>query len=335
MSKGTILVTGATGFLGAHIVSQLLEEGYFVRATVRSTSKLQSIFPQATSEQLQIVEVPSLTSDHSLALEGIDALIHTASPIFGEGVSQKDIFEGAYEGTVNLVNQAIAAGVKKIIASGTFVNLFDADFKAAFGTHLITEKDFGSVTLESIDLTNNGMQVYQEAKTLADKKIWEIAREHPEVDFTVLLLPALFGPQLTPLTSSSSSLGTNDFIRMLLGGEYPPIPVGHMVDVRNAAQAHKLALTIPPVPGRDKRFIILNGTFLWKNVATLIRIKRPELAGRLPGETSVPGPQTSAPLDTSFAKEVLAIEGYISQEETFLAAVDVVIEWETKFKNGH
>ncbi|KIK60353.1 hypothetical protein GYMLUDRAFT_604599 [Collybiopsis luxurians FD-317 M1] len=178
------------------------------------------------------------------------------------------------------------------------------------------------------------MQVYQEAKTFADKKIWGIAHEHPEVDFTVLLLPALFGPQLTPLTSSSSSLGTNDFVRMLLAPEYPPIPIGHMVDVRDAARTHKLTLNTTSIPRRDKRFIILNGTFLWKDVATLIRSKRPELAGRLPGEASVPGPQTSAPLDTSFAKEVLGIEGYISQEETFLAAVDVVIEWETKFGNG-
>ncbi|KAJ3735362.1 hypothetical protein DFJ43DRAFT_44491 [Lentinula guzmanii] len=331
MSIKTVLVTGGTGFLGAHIVSQLLEKGYTVRATARLASKLQSIFPKATAEQLQIVEVPTLTSDHSAALKGVDALIHSASPIFGEGVSGQELYSGAYEGAVTLVKQAIAAGVKKIIVTGTFASLFDADFQAAFGTRVLTEKDFGSITPASIDLNNDGMRVYQESKTLADKAIWELAHSHPDVDFTVLLPPSIFGPQLSPLTSSISSLSTNSFIKMLFAPEYPPIPVGHLIDVRDAARAHVLALTTPPVSGRDKRFIISNGTFRWKDVAALIRSKKPELAARLPKETSVPGPQTSAPLDTTFAKEVLGLKNYISQEETLLAGVDVVLEWEKKF----
>ncbi|KAJ3996499.1 hypothetical protein F5050DRAFT_1692575 [Lentinula boryana] len=333
-SKQTVLVTGGTGFLGAHIIAQLLEKGYIVHATARSASKLRSIFPKATSEQLKVIEVPSLTSDHSIALKGVDALIHSASPIFGKGVSGQDLYSGAYEGTLTLVKQAIAAGVKKIIITGTFVNLFDADFQAAFGTRILTEKDFGSVTQATIDLNNDGMRVYQEAKTLADKAIWDLALSKPKVDFTVLLPPAIFGPQLSTdatLTSSPSSLGTNGFVQMLFAPEYPPVPIGHMIDVRDAARAHVLALSTPPVPGRAKRFIISNGTFLWKDVAALVRRRRPELAARLPKETSVPGPQTSAPMDTTFAKEVLGMTSYISQEETFMEAVNVVLQWEKKF----
>ncbi|KAJ3723834.1 hypothetical protein C8R42DRAFT_708920 [Lentinula raphanica] len=333
MSIKTVLVTGGTGFLGAHIVSQLLEKGYTVRATTRTSSKLQAIFPKATAEQLQIVEVPTLTSDHSAALKGVDALIHAASPIYGEGVSGQELFAGAYEGTVALVKQAIAAGVKKIVVTGTFVNLFDADFKAAFGTKVITEKDFGSITADKIDLNNDGIRVYQESKTAADKAIWEIAHKNPDVDFTVLLPPAIFGPILGPLSSSLSCLSTNIFLKNLFAPEYPPNPIGHMIDARDAARAHALALTTPPVPGRDKRFIIANGSFLWEDVVAMLRSKKPELSSRLPRETSVPGPQTCAPLDTTFAKEVLGMKEYISQEASFLATVDVVLEWEKKFEN--
>ncbi|KAJ3913276.1 hypothetical protein F5877DRAFT_52650, partial [Lentinula edodes] len=128
-------------FLREYLISQLLEKGYTVRATARSTAKLQAIFPQATMAQLEILEVPALTSDHTAALKGTEALIHSASPVFGEGITGQDLYSGAYEGTVAVVKQFIAAGV-----SGTFVNLFDADFQAAFGTRVLIEKDLGSIT---------------------------------------------------------------------------------------------------------------------------------------------------------------------------------------------
>ncbi|KAJ4477769.1 hypothetical protein C8J55DRAFT_515500 [Lentinula edodes] len=108
------------------------------------------------------------------------------------------------------------------------------------------------------------MRVYQEAKTLADKAIWDLALSNPKIEFTVLLPPAIFSPQFSTdvtLTSSASSLCTNAFVQMLFAPEYPPIPIEHMIDVRDAARAHVLALSIPPVPGRHKRFIISNGTW--------------------------------------------------------------------------
>ncbi|KAJ3913275.1 hypothetical protein F5877DRAFT_52660, partial [Lentinula edodes] len=84
----------------------------------------------------------------------------------------------------------------------------------------------------------DGMRVYQESKTLADKAIWDISCCHLDVDFTVLLPPAIFGPQLSPLAFSPSSLGANGFVKMLSAPEYSPIPIGHMIDVRDAARAH-------------------------------------------------------------------------------------------------
>jgi len=36
MSKGTVLVTGASGHIGSHVVNQLTKNGYIVRGTVRN-----------------------------------------------------------------------------------------------------------------------------------------------------------------------------------------------------------------------------------------------------------------------------------------------------------
>ena len=41
--NGTILVTGGSGFVGSHVVLQLLNAGYTVRTTVRSLDKEQSV----------------------------------------------------------------------------------------------------------------------------------------------------------------------------------------------------------------------------------------------------------------------------------------------------
>ena len=59
-----VLVTGPSGFIGAHIFTQLLEKGYSVRGTVRSQSKADYFtqrFPeQAKSKQISFVIVKDI-----------------------------------------------------------------------------------------------------------------------------------------------------------------------------------------------------------------------------------------------------------------------------------
>ena len=115
----------------------------------------------------------------------------------------------------------------------------------------------------------------------------------------------------------------------LVAGAYPAIPVGHMVDVRDAAKAHVLALTTAPLTdGRDKRLTILSKIFTWAEAAQVIRARRPELADRLPGASDVAPPQSNAPLDTQFAADVLGLTDYIPWEETVLESIDYALRWE-------
>ncbi|KAJ4487790.1 hypothetical protein J3R30DRAFT_849565 [Lentinula aciculospora] len=326
-----IFVTGGTGFLGSHVVAQLLEKGYRVRAAARSATKQQRIFPNTST--LEVVEMPTLTSDYAECLKGVDAVIHMAVELFGKSSSADQIYQAAYDGTLHIVRQSIDAGIKKIIITGTFASLFDTQLKTGLGTELVTEKFFNPVTLETFNRDQSLMAVYQESKALAEKKIWELAKEHPEVDFTILLPTLMFGPLVPnyPVTNSQTSIGTNfNLIKIITTGTdaYPTFPHGHLVDVRDVARAHIVALSAPPIPGRNKRFIISNTTFKWKDVANLIRQERPGLACRLPREDIIPPRQSDAPLDTSFAAEVLGLKKCIPWEETALAAIDIQVAWE-------
>ncbi|KAE9401224.1 hypothetical protein BT96DRAFT_612978 [Gymnopus androsaceus JB14] len=182
------------------------------------------------------------------------------------------------------------------------------------------------------------MTIYQHSKNLADKKVWELAKEHSDVDFTVLLPPAIYGPLVPnyPVSDSSDSIGTNASLCKIFTigtGAYPDSFLGHLIDVRDVARAHVAALSAPLITGRDKRFIISASTYKWKDVADLIRRERPELAHRLPKEDAVPPKQSDAPLDTRFAAEVLGMEEYIPWEETVLAGIDAGVAWEKQRKD--
>ena len=98
------------------------------------------MFPDAGSD-LQVVEVASLTADHSEALKGVYAVIHVASPIYVSGnVSGKEIFEGAYLGSFNVVSAAIEAGVKKIVVTGTIASLVERKFTVVIVTLLTSHQ---------------------------------------------------------------------------------------------------------------------------------------------------------------------------------------------------
>lgn len=85
MSK--VVVTGATGFIGSHIIIQLLNAGHEVTGTMRNLKRgdaMRSIFTKHTDhlDKLGFAEL-DLMSDQGWAeaFAGTDYVIHTASPV--------------------------------------------------------------------------------------------------------------------------------------------------------------------------------------------------------------------------------------------------------------
>ncbi len=110
-----ILVTGGTGFLGSYIIKQLVVKGYTVRAIHRG-KKLPSwidkeIFNPVEWVKADVLDVVALQD----AMEGIDAIIHSAAIVSFAKKDRKKMYKVNVEGTANVVNMALEKNVKRMV----------------------------------------------------------------------------------------------------------------------------------------------------------------------------------------------------------------------------
>ncbi len=111
-----VLVTGGTGFLGSYIIKELVERNYPVRAIHRSTSKLPFYIPATIFEKVEWVEGdildPFLLDE---AMEGVDAVIHSAAMISFHKDDKKKMHQVNVHGTANVVNAAIEKNISRLV----------------------------------------------------------------------------------------------------------------------------------------------------------------------------------------------------------------------------
>src|SRR5262245_14093425 len=102
------LVTGASGFIGSHLVKELGEHGYEVTALCRSETAASSLCDRGVR-----IVVGDITEPSSLigACQGQDWILHTAAVV--SGYARWNVFMNVgVKGTENLVNAAVNAGVR-------------------------------------------------------------------------------------------------------------------------------------------------------------------------------------------------------------------------------
>ncbi|MBL7727641.1 MAG: NAD-dependent epimerase/dehydratase family protein, partial [Dinghuibacter sp.] len=106
-----ILVTGGSGLVGGALIKQLLAEGKPVRALVNHTQLTQKNEPLLATVKGNILDVVALEE----AFNGVTEVYHCAASVSFNPRRREELFKINVEGTANVVNMALDAGIRKMI----------------------------------------------------------------------------------------------------------------------------------------------------------------------------------------------------------------------------
>ena len=249
-----VLVTGAAGFVGSHVVAQLLQSGRQVRATVRNPKNaafLKSL-PIAEGGSLQIVAMDLLDfASVRSAVSDCKDVIHCAASLYvGAKNPQLDVVDPSIEGTTNLVKALQQAGVvERIIHTSSVAAIRSTSHKN--GTIFSIADWCDDATVKS--------NPYGLAKAGAEKVMrqWVESQDTKSKPRLITIHPSIvFGPIL----SARHKIGSMSILQHFYSG--PPFVLKiniNFVDVRDVAKAHVSALT----NGQDGERYLIHKRGMW------------------------------------------------------------------------
>jgi dihydroflavonol-4-reductase len=253
------LVTGGTGFVGSHLVRELLDRGDDVRCLVRPTSRLDNL------KDLTIDFVTGdLRNPNSLrqAAKGCDVVYHCAADYRLWCKDPTEMYASNVEGTRNVMQAAFDEGVQRIVYTSTVGCLgLNHDGTPA--------NEDTPVTLE--DMVGH----YKRSKFLAEEEVRSFANRGLPV---VIVNPSTPVGELDIKPTPTGKIIV-DFLR---GKMFGYVDTGmNLIDVKDCAAGHVLAAE----KGRIGERYILGSRNL-----TLI-----ELFDALASVTEIPSPKTRVP----------------------------------------
>ncbi|MCW2914256.1 MAG: cinnamoyl-CoA reductase [Actinomycetia bacterium] len=274
MADSKVLVTGATGFIAGHCINELLRHGYAVRGTVRNLktadiAHLQAI-AQHTGGSLEFVEA-SLDADAgwTQAVDGCSDVWHLASPVPANvPKDENELIRPAVDGTLRVLRAAAAGGTVRRVVMTSSTDAIVYGHRQA--DQVRTEADWSNV--EQAD-------PYPKSKVYAEKAAWEFVADQP-LELVTISPGLVLGPLLRQEQKTSMEV-----VRMLLAHQVPAVPrlSFAVVDVRDVATAHRLAMETPKAAGN--RYICADESMWMGDIAAVLRAEFGPRGYRLPTRT--------------------------------------------------
>ena len=231
-----VFVTGATGFIGSRLALRLAGEGLEDHALYRDTAKTSIIsHPNLVWFKGDILDSDSLAA----AVEGCSGIYHTAA--FAK-VWHKDtsaIYRLNIEGTMNVINAGLHAGVKRIVCTST------AGVLGPSGPYGVVDENSLQPEFFFTD--------YEASKSILEKTLKTI--QNTGIDIVIVNPTRVYGPGVL-----SDSNGVTRMMQKYMAGKWHIIPgngksIGNYVYVEDVVNGHLLAME----KGRPGERYVLGG----------------------------------------------------------------------------
>ncbi|KAJ7652068.1 NAD-P-binding protein [Mycena polygramma] len=314
MSRGTVLITGITGFVATHTALAFLEAGYTVKGTARTVAKAQdwiARFP-AHSARFEYAVVDDIAAPGAFneAVKGCDFITHIASPAhWNQNDNENDLLIPAINGTKNLLSATKnEPRIKRVVFTSSLAAFIEPTLEPG---KAISETDWNLVTYDEAKSATTPAVVYRASKALAERAFWDYIRdEEPAWAGSTIAPCATFGPPIQPLASLSALNTSIVFLWDMANGKYkagvPNVGSPVYVDVRDVALAHVRAVERDAAKGH--RYLLIGGLYVPDEFVDVIHRQFPELRENLPPVDLSKAGQSGFKYDSSKAVEELRIE---------------------------
>jgi len=239
-----ILITGASGFLGQHLVKRLSQEKQLVRAIYFNTLPSQELqhLPGITWHKANLLDV----YDVEEMMRGVQEVYHCAAIVSFDKNDQAQLFHFNTEATANVVNAALNEKVRKLL----FVSSVASLGRAATGKEITEETEWEDSKANS---------VYAQSKYYAEMEVWRGIAEGLNA---VIINPGIILGEGNWEKGSARLIKTAD-------KEFPFYTEGinAWVDVEDVAE---IAVTLMKSDVENERFIVSAGNFAYKDIFTLM-----------------------------------------------------------------
>ncbi|KAG8788399.1 methylglyoxal reductase (NADPH-dependent) gre2 [Ceratobasidium sp. 428] len=321
-----ILFTGANGYFATYAIKDLLERGYTVVGTVRSTSKGEELLKlhDRFGGQFSYVVVPDIVQagafDEVIKQGKFDGVAHAASPVVA-GSTPDDYIRPAVDGTVGILASIRQYGptIKRVVLTSSALAAMQYQ-----GVSLHTEAHWNEASIKIVEekgLEASGGELYTASKTYAEKAAWKFVKDNKGAigfDLVAILPSYILGAPIHPVSSREQLTSTN-MVFSVVRNARPDSELGntafHMVHARDMAILHSASFGVVEASGH--RIFGIGSEPTWQNIYNALN-EDPAFPNVPKGSPSAGthADSGSKDWDVSFPKKLLGRE-FIGAKQAF------------------